>query len=228
MARGPVRVLLVLGFIRVSAVATLPPRPEADLADHSGARGRRAPGTLAVFDHFRGPSFLVPAALGVDMGKRSTDFVICAISIVTFTVMINVLVSKSKRRVERQSDAQPAAGGSDAGEAQPDTTMKATGGIFVKLLPAFMLIGFIALASAIVRAFPTWSTTTRVCVRLVAWPFLQVVGAGMLRQATVLGGGSDRAAKIAMAIMLSYQGKYPLAASCPRCVALPQPFPTQL
>ena len=38
MARGPVLVLLVLGFIRVSAVATLPPRPEADLADHAGAR----------------------------------------------------------------------------------------------------------------------------------------------------------------------------------------------
>ena len=35
VARGPVRVLLVLGFIRVSAVATLPPRPEADLADHA-------------------------------------------------------------------------------------------------------------------------------------------------------------------------------------------------
>ena len=38
VARGPVLVLLVLGFIRVSAVATLPPRPEADLADHAGAR----------------------------------------------------------------------------------------------------------------------------------------------------------------------------------------------
>ena len=38
VARGPVPVLLVLGFIRVSAVATLPPRPEADLADHAGAR----------------------------------------------------------------------------------------------------------------------------------------------------------------------------------------------
>ena len=65
VARGPVRVLLVLGFIRVSAVATLPPRPEADLKDHSGARGRRAPGTLAVFDHFRGPSFLASAALAL-------------------------------------------------------------------------------------------------------------------------------------------------------------------
>ena len=85
--------------------------------------------------------------------------------------------------------------------------MKATGGLFVKSLPSFMLIGMIILATVIMRAFPTWSTITRVCVRLVGWPLLQVVGAGMLRQATVLGGGSERAAKMAIAITLNYQGK---------------------
>ena len=42
VACGPVLVLLVLGLLSVALVATLPPPPEADLADHSGARGRRA------------------------------------------------------------------------------------------------------------------------------------------------------------------------------------------
>ena len=53
VARGPVLVLLVLGFIRVSAVATLPPRPEADFADHAGAResGVLAFVLWAVIDH---------------------------------------------------------------------------------------------------------------------------------------------------------------------------------
>ena len=59
-ALGPVLVLLVLGLLSVALVATLPPPPEADLADHSGARGRTILLNITsgspVFDHFRGPS----------------------------------------------------------------------------------------------------------------------------------------------------------------------------
>ena len=79
VARGPVPVLLVLGFIRVSAVATLPPRPEADLADHAGARVlRRAAFVLweRLLDGVRrGRALALPAdaELVAPVGSRRLD-----------------------------------------------------------------------------------------------------------------------------------------------------------
>mmetsp|Transcript_884 Transcript_884/g.1767 ORF Transcript_884/g.1767 Transcript_884/m.1767 type:complete len:953 (-) Transcript_884:963-3821(-) len=150
---------------------------------------------------------VLPAALfGVDMGGAGIQFGNSAVGMVTFLVTSTFLLAKSKRRVEGSQGAVASAAPAssvlrEAPKAQP-------GRLLFQWLPSLMILSLIYVASAIARAFPTWSTQIRFYVRIVGWPVLQVLGSGIVRQAVVLGGGSARAAKLQAGVMFCYQGTF--------------------
>ena len=105
---------------------------------------------------------ILPAiCFGVDMGRNGYDFVICVAAFFVFCFVNDVMIAKSKRRIQGQA-------AKSVGTRQQHTTKaKAGPGILVKLLPAMTCNLVIGVVTAILRNFPAWSTETKFYVRLV-------------------------------------------------------------